>query len=51
VSGICGDLGRCAYAVASEAHDDGSIDDPCPHWADCFGVVDTDGTDTDRAHG
>ena len=33
---ICADLGRCAYAVASEVHGDGSIPDACPHWGDCF---------------
>ena len=39
VSGICADLGRCAYAAASKAHGDGSVPDACPFWMDCFGLV------------
>lgn len=36
---ICSDLGRCAYAVADEVHGDGSTEEGCPWWADCFGIV------------
>lgn len=42
MTGICADLGRCAYEVADEVHGDGSLDGvACPHWADCFNPAPT----------
>lgn len=33
---VCAQLKRCAYAVADEMYGDGTEDEGCPYWRDCF---------------